>query len=125
MDRRIQRRWPLNRDRRGNMLVVVTAACFIIIVLLLLAVSYVRFTGTRLEQRTAIESAAIAAAKDLSRICINTPECGWVSLSDYAPNGSATQAPDGFDLPVRSINTLIGTARLDLIIAHQLNAPNG
>lgn len=104
------------------MLVLITAAIVGIIVgLLIFGLGFVRLIGTNQEQRTAIEAAALAAARDCTRICIPTAEVGWVSLSDYVPNGSRTNAPDGYALPVRSINTLIGTARLDLIIADRLN----
>lgn len=112
------------RSHAGNMLILVTAVVVgIVIFLLIFGVSFVRLLGTNSEQRTAIEAAATAAARDISRIVINTPEFGYVSISDYAPNGTATAAADGYSLPVRSINTIIGTARLDLIIADQLNQP--
>ncbi|MBX9670370.1 MAG: hypothetical protein K2X93_22410 [Candidatus Obscuribacterales bacterium] len=114
---------PCNRNDNGNMLALIGAFAFIIIALILLCLGYVRFVGSNSEQRTAVESAAIAAARDCSRIVINSDECGYVSLSDYAPNGAATIAGDGFPLPVRSINTIIGTARLDLIIADKLGQP--
>ncbi len=114
---------PCNRNDNGNMLALIGAFALIIIALILLCLGYVRFVGSNSEQRTAVESAAIAAARDCSRIVINSDECGYVSLSDYAPNGAATIAGDGFPLPVRSINTIIGTARLDLIIADKLGQP--
>jgi hypothetical protein len=34
-------------------------------------------------------------------ITVNTDEYGWVSLSDSAPNGSITVAPDQFYVPVQ------------------------
>lgn len=110
------------RSRSGNMLALIAAFCFIIIMLLFFALSYVRLIGSSAEQKTAIEAAALAAARDCSRIVVNNPECGWVSLSDFAPNNTSayTDAADGYPLPVRSINTVIGTARLDLIIADKL-----
>lgn len=111
------------RRERGSMIALIVAFTFIIILLLFFALSYVRLLGTQSEQRTAIEAAAIAAARDCTRIVINTDEWGFVSLSDYAPNGTATIAADGYPLPVRSINTIIGTARLDLIIADKLGQP--
>lgn len=117
-----KRKKALSKNRaRGNMLVLVAAMSFIVIAILLFALGYLRLMGTNQEQRSAIEAAALAAARDCTRICIPTREVGWVSLSDYVPNGSATTAPDGYGLPVRSINTLIGTARLDLIIADALD----
>src|SRR5579885_705462 len=112
-----------NRRRSGNMLVLIAAFCFIVIVLLLFGLAYVRLIGSSSEQRTAIEAAAIAAARDLSTIVINTPEFGFVGLSDSAPNGSSTVAGDSFDTTTHSINTLIGTARLDMIIAQNLGVP--
>ncbi len=105
------------------MLALVGAFAFIIVALLILALSYVRMLGSNSEQKTAIEAAALAAARECSRIVINTDEWGYVSLSDYAPTGTATVAADGFPQPVRSINTIIGTARLDLIIADKLGQP--
>lgn len=109
------------RYPQGNMLILITAIIVgVIIALVLFSTSFVRIMGTSGEQQTAIEAAAAAAARDLSRIVIETPECGFVSLSDFAPVGSYTQAADGYALPVKSINTLIGTARVDMIIADKL-----
>lgn len=105
------------------MLVLIIAFVFLILVIALFALGFIRMLGTSTEQRTAIEAAAIAAARDLSAIVVNTPECGYVSLSDYAPVGTATANGDGYAMPVRSINTLIGTARLDLIIGDLMNQP--
>lgn len=102
------------------MLILITAIVLGIIALLVLfALGYVRLIGTGSEQKTAIEAAAIAAARDVSNIVIDTDAFGYVGLSDSAPNGSATAAGDNFCTPVHSINTLIGTARLDYLIASQ------
>jgi hypothetical protein len=107
------------------MLVFGTAITIAIVAALaFFSLSYVRLLGSSSEQRTAIEAAALAAARDLSMIAVNTDEYGWVSLSDSAPNGSLTVAPDQYYVPVRSINTILGTIRLDLIIASELNDPN-
>lgn len=109
------------RNPRGNMIILITAIIVgVVIALVLFSTSFVRIMGTSGEQQTAIEAAAAAAARDLSRIVVETPECGFVSLSDFAPVGTYTQAADGYALPVKSINTLIGTARVDMIIADKL-----
>lgn len=107
------------RIERGNMLILITAFVVVCLALLFFALGYVRLVGSSSEQKTAIEAAAIAAARDISTIVINTPDFGYVGLSDSAPIGSATAAGDQYYLPVHSINTLIGTARLDYIIASQ------
>lgn len=116
---------PTNRSESGSMLVFGTAITIAIVaVLAFFSLSYVRLLGSSSEQRTAIEAAALAAARDLSMIAVNTDEYGWISLSDSAPNGSLTVAPDQYYVPVRGINTILGTIRLDLIIASELNDPN-
>lgn len=102
------------------MLILVTAVILgIIVVLVLFALGYARLLGSSSEQKTSIETAAIAAARDISNIVIDTDEFGFVGLSDSAPNGNATTVGDNFDTPVHSINTLMGTARLDYLIASQ------
>jgi hypothetical protein len=110
-----------NRSPKGNMLVVIVAVTMGLVVgLIFFCLNYARLLGGNAEQKKAIEAAALAAATDISNIVINTPQCGYVSLSDQAPIGKYTVAGDQFYMPVRGINTIIGTARLDAIIADQL-----
>lgn len=68
-----------------------------------------------------VEKAALAAAGELSKIVVNTSACGFVSLADHEAAGKGTLAKDGYPLPVRGINSLIGTARLSLIVADKLD----
>jgi len=68
-----------------------------------------------------VDAAGLVAANDLSRIIINDPAFGWVSLSNYPPIGKATCAKDGEPLPVLGINTLVGTIRQNTIVASELN----
>lgn len=93
----------------------------VLIAILLFALGYTRLIGSNQEQRTAIESAALAAAKDVSRIVINDTNFGYISLSDAAPVGKDTIAGDNYFMPVHGIDTLMGTIRLDMIIANTLN----
>lgn len=114
----------IERRRKGNMLALIAAVVAgIVIFMLLFVMAYMRIVGSSAEQKTAIEAAALAAAREISKIVINTPEFGYVGLSDSAPNGTITTATDTFYTPVHSINTLIGTARLDSIIADNLGVP--
>lgn len=106
----------------GNTLVLIVAVMAGILTLVLLfALAYTRLLGGNQEQRTAIEAASIAAAKDLGRIVINDSNFGYVGLSDAAPVGTATAAADGYSMPVFGLNTVTGTIRLDLIIADKTN----
>lgn len=110
------------KSNRGNTLALVAAlTAGIVVAFLIFALGYTRMLGTSAEQKTAVEAAALAAAKDVSRIVVTDPNFGFVSLSDAAPVGKSTNAGDNFFLPVYSINTLMGTIRLELITADMLN----
>lgn len=109
------------RIRGGTLALIAALSAAVIIAILLFALAYTRLLGSNQEQKTAIEAASIAAAKDAGRIVIEDNNFGYISLSDAAPVGQATKAADGFSLPVKSINTIMGTIRLDLIIADKLN----
>jgi len=111
----------IKRRQKGNMLVFATAiTVFLVAVLAFFSLGYVRLLGSNSEQRNAIEAASLAAARDLSMIAVDTDEYGWVSVSDSAPTGSATTAVDAYNVPVRGMNSILGTIRLDLIIANEL-----
>ncbi|HEY9678741.1 MAG TPA: hypothetical protein V6C76_12080 [Drouetiella sp.] len=116
-----------NRNFRrpsGNMLIFVTAVFLgLVVPLLMFLLWYVRTLGSHQEQRSATEAAALAAADSLSRLVINDANYGYVGISDYAPVASNTQAPDGQNLPVKGINTILATVRLDMIVADQLHDP--
>lgn len=117
-----RKRHSLNARRAGNTLILILAITVgLVLSLLVFALSFIRLLGATQEQKTAIEAAALAAARDLSKIVVNTNDWGLVSLSDGAPVAPNTVANDQFPLPVYGINTLIGTARLDLIIADKFD----
>ncbi|HEY9679022.1 MAG TPA: hypothetical protein V6C76_13515 [Drouetiella sp.] len=88
--------------------------------LIFFCLNYARLLGSNAEQKKAIESAALQAATDIGGIVLNTSEFGYVSLSDQAPIGKGTVAGDMYYLPVRGVNTIVGTARLDAIIADKM-----
>lgn len=109
-----------NRAARGSVLALTLAVLSGFTLLFLsFALAFVRFIGTNQEQRSAIESAALAAACDLSRIVIDDPDLGLISLSDYAPTGSGTIAADKYAMPVRSINTVWGSVMQNMDFALQ------
>lgn len=102
-----------------NVVFIVT----IVVALGAIAFAAYKMMGKSAPSYTTIEQAAVAAADSLSTIVVNSPECGYVALSDLSAEGTATQAKDGYSLPVHGINSLIGTARLDMIIADKLREP--
>ena len=108
------------------MIALIGAICGgLLLALLLFALAYTRLLGGNQEQKTAIEAASLAAAKDLGRIVMKDDHFGWVSLSDYAPHGSMTKAPDGLYQSVYSMNTILATIRLDMILADQVATATG
>lgn len=114
------------RPKHGNMTVFIAACAILLVPLIWFAVNFSRLLGGNAQQKTAIEAAALAAAEDIGRIVVDTPQFGLVSVSDYAPaeqagSTSTNLAGDNYCVPVHSINTIIGTARLNLIIANQIN----
>ncbi|CAN5664926.1 hypothetical protein BH10CYA1_BH10CYA1_52090 [soil metagenome] len=108
------------RISKGSTLALISAVGLIVVGLIFFCLNYARLLGSNAEQKKAIEAAALAAASDLSSIVIPTAEFGYVSLSDQAPIGKATVAGDQYYLPVRGVNTIIGTARVDAIIGSEL-----
>ncbi|HEY9715717.1 MAG TPA: hypothetical protein V6C72_19740 [Chroococcales cyanobacterium] len=107
----------------GTLVLMLSLMLGIVVVILLFGLKYTRFLGADLEQSKAIEAAALAAARDLTKIVIEDPYFGFISLSDSAPIGTDTTAQDGYYMPVTGINTLLATIRLDLIIAGYANDP--
>src|SRR5579885_362250 len=105
----------------GNVLVIVTLSiCMIVVPLSLVLIQIGMYLIDRDRAESTVEAACLVAANDLSRIVIDDPHFGYVSLSNYPPVGRGLRAPDGEPLPVVGINTLVGTVRQNTIIAHEL-----
>jgi hypothetical protein len=102
------------------MLALIGATTLVIVAVILFGLWYVSQTMGTTAHRTAIESAALAAAGDLGRIVVFTPTYGYVSLTGLAPIGTSTNAKDNFYRQVHSINELLAAARLDMIIADDM-----
>lgn len=108
------------RNRRGNLylLYIGLAALIIVIWNLYAAIGLNMIVNYR--SKCALEAASLAAARDLSCIVLNDPKWGYIALTDQPPVGKDTLAEDGYPLPVTGINTIIATARLELLVAHSL-----
>jgi hypothetical protein len=114
------------RTKSGGVLILIILLAVIVIPMLVMPTRFSIFMMDRDRAQNVIEGASLVAANDLSKIIINDPNFGFVSLSNYAPIGSATRAADGEPLPVVGINTLVGTLRQNTILARALgNATMG
>ncbi|MBC7996454.1 MAG: hypothetical protein IAF58_00820 [Leptolyngbya sp.] len=112
------------RNARGSMLIIIILTVAFVVVPLVIFVSQTGFYSIDQGRiKSTVEAASLLAANDLSRVFIDDSTFGYVSLSNFPPNGKATCAPDGEPLPVTGINTLVGTIRQNAIVAHELVNP--
>ena len=109
------------RSQRGSMFILIvctTAVVFVPLIILLTVWGPHCIKSAR--AKDVVEGAGKIAAMDLSRIVIQDPNFGYVSLSNYTAVGKATCALDGEPLPVMGINTVVATLRQNAIIAQQI-----
>jgi hypothetical protein len=114
-------RKQLRRNNGSILFLMLLLVCFIVVPCVIVGGQLALYNVDRVRTQTVVEAAGLVAANDLSRIVINDPNFGYVSLSNYPPIGKATCAQDGEPLPVLGINTLVGTVRQNTIIAHELD----
>ncbi|MFA7336907.1 MAG: Tad domain-containing protein [Candidatus Obscuribacterales bacterium] len=109
------------RNKKGNILLMVfVCICFVVAPTLMFLCECCLQIVARSRAQSIVEAAALVAANDLSKIIVDDPHFGLVSLSNYPPIGKGTCAPDGEPLPVTGINTLVGTVRQNAIVAQEL-----
>ena len=116
-----RRRIAFNRSSHGNVLTIFICIFAALISGTLVAARFATLQIASHREMTAVESAALIAAKDLSLIVIEDPNYGFISLCDYAPIGKATTAIDQQPVSVTSINQVVANARMQMLVALQLN----
>ena len=112
-----------SRSSRGNVLTIFVCIFAALVTTSLIAARVVMVNIASHREMTAVEGAALVAARDLALIVIDDPNYGFISLCDYAPVGHATAAADQQPLPVTGINQIVANARMQMIVAQQLNNP--
>lgn len=111
------------RRASGNMMAMMLSTMLIMAALIVFGLWYTQHTLNTTSHRSAIDSAALAGAAALSRIVVYTPECGYVGLTGNPPTGTNLKAGDNWFQRVHSVNELLATNRVDLIIAEELGDP--
>jgi hypothetical protein len=112
----------MKRNASGSMLVLtVCITALIFIPLLIFATTVGPYFMSSERAQGIVEAASNVAAMDLSRIVIEDPTFGYVSLSNHEAVGKTTLAADGEPVSVVGINTLMGTLRQNAIIADELH----
>lgn len=106
-----------NKSAKGNTLaMLVTLFLFIGFMIGMVVIVYNQYLGAHKEATTAIDAASLQAAKDMSLITVDGP-LGKLALVD-------NPAPTSNKYPVLGVNTVVGTLRLDALIANQLGNKN-
>lgn len=114
---------PKSRTETGNALTIVVLCTLAIVVIAVCIVQLCAIQITQQRQVSALESASLSAAKEISRVVIDDEYFGYVGLADQPPVIRGTAAKDGEPLPVRSINTILANARLQLLLADKIGHP--
>ena len=113
-----------SRSRSGKTLLSSLVIFLIVLSALgILAFSFLRLGINAGKKFTPVQETALTCAEAIAKIVVNTEEFGFVSIANLPPNGTAALAADGYSLPVRSINDIIATIRLDFIVADALEQP--
>jgi hypothetical protein len=105
-------------SQEGNTLALVLIVVMAVLVIAYFVINFGQLLGTHKEAQTAIDAAALAAAKDISKVVIDEKDgshFGVVALVDDVPRKKDNR-------PVLGINTVMATIRLDAIIANKLNS---
>lgn len=111
------------RSSSGNVLAFLAVLFGLLTIIGLFVLNYVQALGTHKEAQNAIDAAALEAAKQISLVSVPT-DLGRIGLVDYAgedPNNPLRKANADSEAPVVSFNTAMGTVRLDILIAQDLN----
>ncbi|MBX9687212.1 MAG: hypothetical protein K2X27_10955 [Candidatus Obscuribacterales bacterium] len=89
-----------------------------------LQLSYGCFLLRSQRASSAAESAAIQAARDLTRVFINDEKWGYVSLTENSADAIDLRADDGSSLPVSGINSVLAAVRTEKLLAQELKSEN-
>lgn len=112
----------MRRRERGAALILFTVICLAAFASTLVAgAAFVKLIIVRQKSVLAVEAASLAAASDLSSLVVNDPNYGYIALSDFAPSSTKLMGEDGKPLPVTGINTILATARYNMLIGKHLN----
>lgn len=106
------------------------AAMLMLILICVAALASAIVTGVALMKVTvasqraeaACEAASLTAVKELSRIVIDDPNFGLIGLGNYAPSETGILAGDGKPLPVVSINSVMASARVAMLLSECLGS---
>jgi hypothetical protein len=113
-------RFTIKRRRNSGSVLLLTFILALFLLSSFVLGSWIfKYNALQSKQQAATEAAALASAQELSRIVVEDPHFGFVSLSEQN-SGKRTVSPAGEPMPVRGINTILSNIRQTRIIAKQL-----
>ncbi|QQR57089.1 MAG: hypothetical protein IPG59_19200 [Candidatus Melainabacteria bacterium] len=116
----------LRNTRRSNsgaaMLMIILICVAALAVAIVTGVSLIKFTVASQRAEAACEAASLTAVKELSKIVIDDPNFGLIGLGNYAPSETGILAGDGKPLPVVSINSVMASARVAMLLSERLGS---
>lgn len=115
---------PVRRRKQNGaaMLTIIVVCVAALAIALVTGISMMKFSIESQRAEAACEAGCLTAVKELSKIVIEDPEFGLIGLSNYAPSESGILAGDGKPLPVVSINSIIASSRVGMILAEQFGS---
>lgn len=106
----------MKRTQSGSTLIYGIAAFLAVAVIFgFIALNYQQLFGYHKQAQNSVDAAAIAVAKEVQKVTILDPRIGRVGVIDQYGTAGLEQRP------ILSINTVMATARLDALVAQQLN----
>jgi len=104
------------------MLMIILICVAALAIAIVTGVALMKFTVTSQRAEAACEAASLSAVKELSRIVIEDPNFGLIGLGNYAPSETGILAGDGKPLPVESINSIMASARVGMLLSERLGS---
>jgi hypothetical protein len=106
----------MKRNQSGSTLIYGIAAFLgVALIFGFIALNYQQLFGYQKQAQNSVDAAAIAVTKEVQKVTILDPRIGRVGVIDQYGTAGLEQRP------ILSINTVMATARLDALVAQQLN----
>jgi hypothetical protein len=118
--------------QKGSVLILVIVSTVVMVAVAFFALNYVGLFAVHKRAQSAVDAAALQAAKDIASITVNTSSSGGpsvvgpIALIDI-PAGAKNHPGQAGGVPptalIRGFNTAVAVARLDMLIAKDIENP--
>jgi len=113
----------MHRRSSGSVFLLALVLAAVLFGIFVVGIWLFKYNALQLKQNAFAEATALGCAQELSRIVVEDPHFGFVSLTEQN-GGTRTVSHSGESLPVRGINTILANIRQTRLLAMELgNAP--